>query len=125
MLSEVRNVQQLPGEPPRRWFFSHEQDLWVWLNESGELVGFQLAYGKYRNEHAIRWNQGRGFGHYKVDDGEEGPVGKGIPILTADGGFNAKRILDQFLEIACDIPQDIVAFVAARIREHPGYRKDT
>ena len=27
MLREIRNTRQVPGEPPRRWFFAHDQDL--------------------------------------------------------------------------------------------------
>ena len=61
MLREVVNTYQAPDEPPRRFFFSHEQDLWVWFGQDGQPVAFQLAYGKYRNEHAIRWKAGRGF----------------------------------------------------------------
>ena len=48
MLLEIRNVDQVPGEPRRRWFFSHEQDLLIWFVEGGKPVAFQLSYGKYR-----------------------------------------------------------------------------
>jgi hypothetical protein len=86
VLREVLNVQQVAGEPPRRWFFSHQQDLWVWFGEDGVPVAFQLAYGKYRDERAIRWKAGRGFA----------------------------------LEISAEVPGEIVEFVVARLREHPG-----
>lgn len=35
MLREVRNARQVPGEPHRRCFFSHQQDLWVWFGDVG------------------------------------------------------------------------------------------
>ena len=124
MLQEIKNTQQQPGEPPRRWFFSHEQDLLVWFGEDGRPVAFQLAYGKYRDEHAIRWKADRGFVHHRVDDGENVGVVKEAPLLYSDGVFEARSVLEQFLAIARDVPPDIVEFVAARLREHPEYRDD-
>ena len=70
-MREIPDVEQVPGEPRRRWFFSHEQDLIVWFGADGAPVGFQLAYGKYRHERALRWKAGKGFTHDAVDDGEE------------------------------------------------------
>ena len=125
MLREIKNTQQVIGEPPRRWFFSHEQDLLVWFGENGEPVAFQLAYGKYRDEHAIRWKVGRGFVHNRVDDGEGESLGKETPLLLPDGAFEAKRVLTQFLALSSEVPQEITGFVAARLREHPQYREDT
>jgi hypothetical protein len=125
MLREVPDVQQIPGEPHRRWFFSHEQDLWVWSGQDGKPVAFQLAYGKYHNERAIRWKAGRGFTHERVDDGENVGVVKEAPILVSDGAFEGERVLKQFLELAAELPRDLVDFVAARLREHPEYREDS
>jgi hypothetical protein len=125
MLREIRNTQQVPGESPRRWFFSHEQDLLVWFGDDGRPVGFQLAYGKYRDEHAIVWKVGRGFVHHRVDDGESESVGKETPLLLPDGAFEAQSVLKQFLALSSEVPQDIVEFVAARLREHPEFRDDT
>ena len=123
MLREVRNTRQAHDEPPRRFFFSHEQDLWVWFGEDGAPVAFQLAYGKYRNEHAIRWKAGRGFVHQKVDDGESaGVLVKQAPILLADGIFDAAAVLERFLELSAEMPWEIADFVAARLREHPEFR---
>jgi hypothetical protein len=125
VLREVANVQQVRGEPPRRWWFSHEQDLWVWFGVDGAPVAFQLAYGKYRNEHTIRWKPGRGFAHERVDDGEIPGVMKQTPILVDDGVFHAAHVLRRFLELSAELPRDVVEFVAARLREHPEYSADT
>ena len=125
MLREVRNTRQDPDQPPRRFFFSHEQDLWVWFGGAGKVVAFQLSYGKYRNEHAIRWKKDRGFSHEQVDDGESvGPL-KQAPILIADGAFDAAGVLERFVELSGEIPQEIVDFVVARLREHPEFREPT
>jgi len=37
-MREIPDVQQVPGEPRRRWFFSHEQDLIVWFGEDGDRL---------------------------------------------------------------------------------------
>jgi len=121
MLQEIRNTRQAVDEPPRRFFFSHEQDLWIWFGDGAEIVAFQLAYGKYRDEHAIRWRAGRGFAHQRVDGGENAGVVKQAPILLADGAFDAASVLERFLELSAEMPQQIVDFVAARLREHPEY----
>jgi hypothetical protein len=125
MLQEIRNTRQAPDEPPRRFFFSHEQDLWVWFGDGGAIVAFQLAYGKYRNERAIRWKAGCGFTHQRVDDGENAGLVKQSPILVADGVFDAASVLERFLELSAEMPQEIVDFVVARLREHPGGRGAT
>ena len=125
MLREVLNAYQAPDEPRRRFFFSHEQDLWVWFGDDGRPVAFQLAYGKYRNEHAIRWKADRGFSHLQVDDGESGGLVKQAPILAADGAFEAASVLERFLELSAEMPAEIVDFVAARLREHPEFRDPT
>jgi hypothetical protein len=121
VLREVANTRQAPDEPRRRFFFSHEQDLWVWFGEDDTPVAFQLAYGKYRNEHAIRWKAGRGFTHERVDDGENAGLVKQAPILVADGAFDAPSVLGRFLELSGEMPREIVDFVAARLREHPEF----
>lgn len=125
MLREIRNTAQVEGEPPRRWFFSHEQDLLVWFGPDGKPSAFQLAYGKYHDEHALRWKASVGFSHYVVDDGEHGPVGKDAPVLEPDGDFPAAKVLRRFLELSGEMPQEIVTFVAQRIREHPEFGANT
>lgn len=121
MLREIPNVQQVPGERVRRWFFSHEQDLLVWFGEDGTPIAFQLAYGKYRNERAIRWKRETGFTHDAVDDGENDGVVKQAAILVGDGYFDANKVLERFLEISVELPPEIVSFVSERISAHPNY----
>jgi hypothetical protein len=95
-LRELPRVQQVAGEPRRRWFYGHEMDLVVWEDEEGAPLGFQLAYDKHRNEHSIAWRAGRGFTHYQVDDGEAAPLSKETPFLYLDGAFQRDRVLAEF-----------------------------
>ena len=117
MLKEIPNTRQHPGEPLRRWFCSHEQDLYVWHNENGEIVSFQLCYSKHHNEHALYWKTEAGFSHLRVDDGESGGLSSNTPILLADGTFDSNAVLSSFLNLASVIPPDVVEFVATRIKE--------
>lgn len=121
MLREIANIQQVPGEPQRRWFFSHDQDLLVWLDSNGTPVAFQLAYGKYRNERALRWKAGTGFTHEVVDDGENSGVVKQAAVLDGHAYFDAAAVRARFVELSTEVPPEIVAFVCARLEEHPNF----
>ncbi|HKA42163.1 MAG TPA: hypothetical protein VKF40_09265 [Burkholderiales bacterium] len=121
VLYEITKTRQVAGEPRRRWFFSHEQDLLVWVGEDGTPVAFQLAYDKYRKERALRWKPEQGFSHYIVDD-SRGTVGPRTPVLLEGGAFPAAAVLGRFIELSAGIPPDIAVFVAARLREHPLFR---
>ena len=116
-LRELPRVQQVAGEPRRRWFHDHEMDLVVWESEDGEPLSFQLAYDKHRNEHSIAWRAGHGFTHYQVDDGEAAALSKEAPLLYLDGAFERDRVLAAFLAAADTLPPGIAGFVAGRLRE--------
>jgi hypothetical protein len=90
-LRELPRVQQVPGEPRRRWFHDHEMDLVTWEDADGALLGFQLAYDKHRNEHSIEWRAGRGFTHYQVDDGEAVALSKETPFLYLSRRLPSRR----------------------------------
>ena len=120
MLRELKKVQQVTGEPKRRWFFAHELDLVVWEEEDGSVSGFQLAYDKHRNEHSISWQKDRGYSHYVVDDGEPVAGANHTPFLYMDGPFESHRVLELFLATSSEVPANIVACVEARLREFDG-----
>lgn len=125
MLREVERTQQKAGEPRRRWFFSHEMDLLMWFDEENKPVAFQLAYGKYHNEHAIRWKVDRGFTHHRVEDGRGTDMGAKTPLLIANGAFNASLVLEYFRRLSSGLPPELIDFVVERIIEHPEYREET
>lgn len=116
-LRELPRVQQVAGEPRRRWFHGHEMDLVTWEDAGGALLGFQLAYDRHRNEHSIEWRAGRGFTHYRVDDGEAVALSKEAPFLYVDGPFPRDRVLGLFLAAATGLPPSIREFVASRLGE--------
>ena len=120
-MREIARTRQVDGEPPRRWFFSHQMDLLVWLDEAGAPQYFQLCYGKYHDEHALRWKPGHGHTHYRVDDGAEAGFGGGTAFLIDDGPFDAGRVLDQFQALSVELPLDVVQFVTDKLQAHPNY----
>lgn len=120
MLRELPDTPQVPGEPPRRWFFCHEIDLVVWFDAVGGPCAFQLAYDKYGGERSIAWKAERGFRHFRVDDGEGGALSNDTPFLYADGPFPRDRVLDRFLALSAELPADIAGFVARKLREFGG-----
>lgn len=124
-LTEIRAVDQVPGEPRRRWFTSSGLDLIVWLDESGQPNAFQLCYDKPHAERALTWKPDLGFRHTAVDDGEvEALRNKATPILVSDGDFAPQRIGTMFTRAGAGLPPDIVAFVSARLREYPSHSGD-
>jgi len=124
MLREVLRTQQKPDEPRRRWFFSHEMDLLMWFDDGGSPVGFQLSYGKYHDEHALRWKAGQGFSHHRVDDGESSSFSRATPILVANGAFHAHKVLARFRDLSVDMPPELADFVGRKLTEHPQYCTD-
>ncbi len=122
MLRELKKVQQVIGEPRRRWFFAHEIDLVVWEDGDGDgaISGFQLAYDKHRNEHSISWQKDRGYSHYVVDDGEPVAGANHTPFLYMDGPFKSDRVLELFLSMSAEVPANIVACVETKLREFNG-----
>ena len=118
MFREISEVKQIPGEPFRRWFSCESMDLFVWTDESGEVVSYQLSYDKPYPEKALTWRVGRGFLHDDVDDGSRPGRHPGSPILLADGEFDAKRVLAVFQANADQLENDLQAFIVSGISRH-------
>jgi hypothetical protein len=119
-LRELADTRQIPGEPKRRWFTSLQLDLFIWVDEADQPVGFQLCYDKNAGEHAFTWREGRGYDHSSVDDGEDGPsIYKSTPILRANGYFNRSRVKTLFLEAAAAVPTVLREFVSERLDSFP------
>ena len=122
MLREQENVSQHEGEPLRRWFYSKEMDLVVWVDEAGAPAGFQLSYEVSSLEKKLlTWIKARGYSHESLDEGEGRPFRhKMAPIAVPDGVFNQEEVLDRFLEKSEEIDNHVREFVARKLREYPG-----
>lgn len=125
MLREITAVRQIPGEARRRWFHDEEMDLFVWLGEQSEIVGFQLAYDKPNAEKAVTWKAATGFRHARVDDGVRPGHYPGSPLLVAAGPFDAPAVLRRFRKAAAEMDPEIAQMVAARLAEYSSARRET
>jgi hypothetical protein len=115
MLNEVPNTRQVEGESRRRWFFSQEQDLYVWQDDDGQITAFQLCYAKSQDEHAVYWRCDSGYAHLQVDSKRRNAT----PLLSADGYLDKEAVLDQFREVSINLPGDVREFVIDRIAKFP------
>ena len=120
MLREIANVRQIEGEPRRRWFQDEQLDLVVWEDPGQGVFGFQLAYDKQRDEHALTWMAGFGFSHERVDDGEGRPGRyKGTPILVSDGTFNMEDLAPNFLNLSEGLDKGLRDFIYKKLLDYP------
>jgi hypothetical protein len=119
---EITKVSQAAGEPRRRWFVSDALDLVVWWDAAGQPSGFQLCYEQGGSERALTWHSEQGFTHRAVDDGERRcGKHKAIPILLAEGLFDANPVAARFAAESAELPSEVADFVIQKLREHPSY----
>ncbi len=115
MLREIP-VSKADNEPARRWFTDNKTDLFVWLDDNGNISRFQICYNKGENEHALTWEAGHGISHHAVDDGEEKVMKmKKSPILVQDGRVDIETITRIFTDIGHELPAFIYNFVLDKI----------
>ncbi len=118
MLSEVKNVRQIQGDPPRRWFSDAFFDLIIWFDTDGSIWGFQLCYDRESSPRALTWTKAKGYAHSGIDDGEgSGRMHKSSPILVRDGLFDFKAASEKLAAAAGDLPREILLFVLEKINK--------
>jgi hypothetical protein len=118
-MREIRGVRQRDGEPTRRWFTDEYWDLFVW-HDRGDVVGFQLCYGKPNSEHSLTWRRESGFASHAVDDGEGHPSSHRTPILVPDGDIDAVALIRRFVADSTEVDPKVRRAV---VRELQRYRK--
>lgn len=114
MLREIPGARQHPGEQKRRWFFCHEQDLYVWQDDNDQITAIQLCYGKPHSEHAFYWRSDRGFSHLRVD----GDRRYATPFLVANGALVTGPLQEEFKRLGAELPEEIRKFVLDRLDEY-------
>lgn len=120
MLRQLKPTRQHSSEPLRQWFTSSTLDLIVWTGPGGEITGFQLCYGKGRDEHALTWLEDRGFSHDRIDDGEGNPdKQKMTPLLVPDGTFDKDKLVALFGQQSAGLDSELTRFVSNKLSEYP------
>jgi hypothetical protein len=110
-------VTQRTTEPLRRWFADEYFDLVVWTSETNAIVAFELCYDKPRFERALTWSGEHGWGHFRVDSGEDTPVKNRTPILASDGSFPKAQVLAHLSEAPTAIDPTVRAFVLTKLQD--------
>jgi len=120
IMIETANVKQDSADLRRRWFSDDYFDLIVWEEAAGEIIRFELCYGKFRDERALVWDREAGYSHLRVDDGENAAGKfKMSPIYAADGLFDRNAVADGFLAASVTIDQAVASFVYNKLKESP------
>lgn len=117
MLREIKNTLQKPDEPRKRWFSSPDMDLFVWLNDNDDIVGYHLTYDKKAQEKALTWKKDKGFTHSGVDDGSRPGKHPGSPLLTKDVSIQHYLLIRSLSKNKGDLDEDIHSFILAGIKE--------
>ena len=102
----------------RRWFSDDYFDLIIWLNQNGDIAGFQLCYDKFEKEKALTWTDKNGYVHERIDDGESNPSKNQSPILIPDGICQTQQLMDVFLLRSSEIEPQLRSFVLDKLREY-------
>jgi hypothetical protein len=118
MLREIAATRQHPNEPPRRWFHSHEMDLFVWSASPGEIVKFQLTYDKPKNERALTWDATLGYTHDEVDDGTSGTQHPGTPLLLRSTDPDIEHVLSRFDIEAVEVEGRLRTFICEKLKRY-------
>ncbi len=119
MLLETRLLSQDPREGRRRWFFDSYFDLVVWYGPlDGAIAGLQLSYSRGRGEHALVWDAGRGFSHYRVDDGEVPGQARMSPLVVSTGAFDAAEVVRRFRAASGRLDAEIRELVLGKLEEY-------
>jgi len=118
MLREIRSTSQRQNEPEKRWFSSSSMDLFIWFDDEGNIVSYQLAYNKPHDEKAIVWNKKSGFEHLSVDDGTRSGKHPGSPLLVPDGIADSARLVSLLKENAGELDPSLKNFIVSGIEAY-------
>jgi hypothetical protein len=119
MLREIRNIREIPGQGPRRWFSDAHLDLFVWYDEGGRILGFQLCFDKdTRVERALTFTEEGG---YSLDlvAGEDSVCDLGSPVLVPAGEFSLRRLIDQLGERGAMLERSLYDYLREKLEECP------
>ena len=120
MLKELHLSQN--NESPtacKRWFQDDYFDLFTWEDrQTREVISFQLCYDRLGKERVLSWDQYRGFGHHRIDDGEYSPHKNMTPIFVTGGNFASDEVLSRFSKESTQIDEKIKQFISQKLIEY-------
>jgi hypothetical protein len=116
----MREIEGVTAEATarRRWFHDNYFDLFVWQNEGGDVMLFELCYGTDSSERALVWHKDRGFFHDGVEEGSGEVIGT--------GPAGSDPVLSRLTSVAAALPDEIrrpvIKFVREFVEKKPGAR---
>lgn len=93
-------------------------DLFIWMDDEDEIVGYQLSYNKPHDEKALVWDREKGFTHLGVDDGARPGKHPGSPLLIKDGVFIPANVVAMIRNDKGDLASWIKNFIISGIEAH-------
>ena len=108
-----KNIQD--GKLKKRWFYSDEVDLFMWTDQEGEFVDFQLSYDKSRVEKVLRWSVKSGFTHCVIDSGDLSPESNMSPLFLPMCECPDESIIKMFDEVSKNIDKTVFNFVKQKM----------
>ena len=93
-------------------------DLFIWFDDEGNIVSYQLTYDKPHNEKAVIWSQKSGFEHLSVDDGTRSGKHPGSPLLVPDGTADPAKLVSLLKDNAGELDPPLENFIVSGIEAH-------
>lgn len=101
-----------PAGAIKRWYSDQHNDLFIWLNEAGQITAFQFSYNKSSNEHLFSWSEQHGYSHDRIDDGEDVYLQiKMSPIMVPNGAVDCVQVAATFLRISTALEPQLIEFI--------------
>lgn len=105
--TEIKHVQQIEGEPRKRWFQSDYFDLFVWYNRDDSLWGFRLCYDRCYGEHSLTWKSETGsVSHHSIEATGPGYY-PSTPMLADPDRQVPAEVLERFDREGSTLPDDL------------------
>ena len=113
---------QTPGQPSRRWFNDQFLDLFVWQDECGRIVGFQICFDKDTAERALTYSESDG---YRFDNvyGEESSLDMGSPVLSRAAELPFPLLLALLVERGAGIDARVLHYVIEKLEAYTAARQ--
>lgn len=124
MLTEWKDVRQVPGQRRRRCFTDKTFELMLWLETDGSLYGFQLIYAlPSRPLMAVTWTKDEGALFHEVHGGDRAgaggwDAGRTLGAASIDE-FDKPAVLEAFEASAGELPGEYYVFVRRQLVDHP------
>ena len=109
MFVESADPRQVPGDKPRRVFFTKELHLIVWYQSKDWRIihGMQLSFGSFTLDHVITAIGDSPVELHRIDEGRR----LDASILKANGAFNRDPFEKRYRVELNTLPPEILSFV--------------